>query len=98
MRRKISLCDKNIAGTSTISQTITDIVCHSLFHTDTVLEFTSVLKDASMEQTVHSNVKQTSYVVKLFDTLKTMVNNKKDTDQMLDSKKCTNAETKKQMI
>jgi hypothetical protein len=87
VRLKISLCDKRIEGTSIIFQTITNIICHALFHADTVLEFTSVLKDASMEQAVNGNVKQTNYVVKLFDTLKTMVNNKKDTDQMLDGKR-----------
>lgn len=70
--------------TTTISQIITKIVCHALFHADTVLEFTSVLKDANSDNTSNANVKQTNYVVKLFETLESMVNNPKDTDQMLD--------------
>ncbi|KAI7907434.1 Urb2/Npa2 family-domain-containing protein [Cokeromyces recurvatus] len=72
VRRKMS------KDTSNVSQLITDIVCHALFHSDTVLEFTSVLKE------VNNNAKQASYVIKLFDTLDTMVKNAKDTDELLD--------------
>lgn len=64
-----------------ITQTITDIICHSLFHADTVLEFTSVLKDASS-----GNKKQTNYVAKLFECLDSMVKNQNDVEIVLDSK------------
>lgn len=70
-------------NTPNISQVITDIVCHALFHADTVLEFTSVLKDVKADNTPSGNVKQTNYVVRLFETLENMVNSE-DKDQMLD--------------
>ncbi|GAA5808334.1 hypothetical protein MFLAVUS_001724 [Mucor flavus] len=84
VRRRINLLETS-EDTAAISQIITEIVCHALFHADTVLEFTSVLKDANSDNTSNANVKQTNYVVKLFETLESMVNNPKDTDQMLDA-------------
>jgi hypothetical protein len=83
VRRRISLLN-NAKDSEIIAHLINDIICHSLFHADTVLEFTSVLKDANSDSTASGNVKQTNYVVKLFETLESMVNNSKDQEQMLD--------------
>jgi hypothetical protein len=85
VRRRINLLE-NTQDSAIFSQIITDIICHSLFHADTVLEFTSVLKDANSDDTASGNVKQTNYVVRLFDTLESMVNNTKDQEQILDGK------------
>lgn len=88
VRRRINLLDSNKSDTTNISHTITDIICHALFHADTVLEYTSVLKDvivADNATSTSSNVKQTNYVVKLFETLEAMVSNTKDKEQMLDA-------------
>jgi len=88
VRRRISLLSST-KDTANISHSITDIICHALFHADTVLEYTSVLKDvvvADNAATTGSNVKQTNYVVKLFETLENMVSNTKDKEQMLDGK------------
>lgn len=82
VRRRINLLDNTVDSTN-ISQIITEIVCHALFHADTVLEFTSVLKDVNADNTPTGNVKQTNYVVRLFETLESMVNSK-DEEQMLD--------------
>lgn len=86
VRRRINLLSST-ENTANISQIITDIICHALFHADTVLEYTSVLKDVNAPDSATSgNVKQTNYVVKLFETLENMVNNAKDSEQMLDGK------------
>lgn len=86
VRRRINLLS-SAKDTADISQIITDIICHALFHADTVLEYTSVLKDVNAaDNTTSGNVKQTNYVVKLFETLESMVNNTKDSEQMLDGK------------
>lgn len=83
VRRRISLLENN-QDSAIISETITNIICHALFHADTVLEFTSVLKDVNNDNTAAGDVKQTNYVVRLFDTLESMVNDTKDQEQMLD--------------
>ncbi|KAL7313294.1 hypothetical protein PS15m_007055 [Mucor circinelloides] len=83
VRRRINLLSST-SDTANISQIITDIICHALFHADTVLEYTSVLKDVNATGT-NGNVKQTNYVVKLFETLESMVANTKDKEQMLDA-------------
>lgn len=84
VRRRINLFSST-KETAHISQIITNIICHALFHADTVLEYTSVLKDVNTaDSSTSGNVKQTNYVVKLFETLENMVNNTKD--QMLDGK------------
>lgn len=84
VRRRINSYNDRI-NTSDISQISTDIVCHSLFHADTVLEFTSVLKDVSATNSNSGNVKQTNYVVKLFETLDNMVKKQNDGEMVLDS-------------
>ncbi|KAI8967508.1 hypothetical protein BDF20DRAFT_218802 [Mycotypha africana] len=67
--------------TAEISTLITNIICHILFHVDTVLEFTSILKEASLTD---SSTTQSNYVAKLFETLQTMADNKADTEMILD--------------
>lgn len=82
VRRRIDLVEIS----SDISKIITDIICHALFHADTVLEFTSVLKDANTQNSVsNANVKQTNYVVRLFETLETMVSDAGNPEQILDA-------------
>lgn len=82
VRRRINAFE-DTTDSPHISQIITDIVCHALFHADTVLEFTSVLKDVKTDNKSSGNVKQTNYVVRLFETLENMVNSE-DKDQILD--------------
>ncbi|KAK4518451.1 BHLH domain-containing protein [Mucor velutinosus] len=87
VRRRINLLSST-NDTANISHIITDIIRHALFHADTVLEYTSVLKDVIATDnttTTSGNVKQTNYVVKLFETLEAMVSNTKDKEQMLDA-------------
>lgn len=82
VRRRINLLE-NAVDSANISQIITNIVCHALFHADTVLEFTSVLKDVNADNTATGNVKQTNYVVRLFETLENLVNSE-DVEEMMD--------------
>ncbi|CEP18278.1 hypothetical protein [Parasitella parasitica] len=85
IRRRIN-CISSKNDTDEISQIITDIVCHALFHEDTVLEYTSVLKDVNnTDKTISGNVKQTNYVVRLFETLEKMVKENDNKEQMLDA-------------
>ncbi|CAO3606615.1 unnamed protein product [Mucor hiemalis] len=82
VRRRMELANNS----SNIPKIITEIICHALFHADTVLEFTSVLKDANAQNTLSStNVKQTNYVVRLFETLEAMVSDTENMDQILDA-------------
>ncbi|CEJ02217.1 hypothetical protein RMCBS344292_16229 [Rhizopus microsporus] len=60
-----------------IKEQITDIICKGLFHSDIILEYTSVLSS------VDTTAKQTTYVIRLFDLLESMV--KQDRNQMLDA-------------
>lgn len=82
VRRRINHLE-NVVDSANISQIITNIVCHALFHADTVLEFTSVLKDVNADNAATGNVKQTNYVVRLFETLENMVNSE-DVEEMMD--------------
>jgi hypothetical protein len=58
-----------------ISQQITDLLCHCLFHQDTILEYTSVLTT--------QNTKNASYVSKLFEELSKMMTTGEEQDGKL---------------
>ncbi|RCI02663.1 hypothetical protein CU098_008721, partial [Rhizopus stolonifer] len=85
VRRRVHLVENN-KETEKVSEAITNIICHALFHADTVLEYTSVLKDTGSENhTSEGKVKQTNYVVRLFETLEAMTNSTDDVEQVLDA-------------
>ncbi|KAG0748861.1 hypothetical protein G6F57_003035 [Rhizopus arrhizus] len=79
LRYQLNTINKDGKFSDIIQQT-TQIICNGLFHPDIVLEYTSVLKDVSVDNDDSATMKQTSYVTKLFELLETMVSEK---DQML---------------
>jgi hypothetical protein len=83
LRYQLNTINKDGKFSDIIQQT-TQIICNGLFHPDIVLEYTSVLKDVSVDNDDSATMKQTSYVTKLFELLETMVSEK---DQMLYGKK-----------
>ncbi|KAF7721634.1 hypothetical protein EC973_004355 [Apophysomyces ossiformis] len=66
-----------------LSQQVENILSHTLFHVDTILEYTSVLKESSFTRDL-SQSKQTSYVSKLFEELTTMLEKPKEDSKVLD--------------
>ncbi|KAG0170859.1 hypothetical protein DFQ28_001467 [Apophysomyces sp. BC1034] len=67
-----------------IAQELSDILSHTLFHADTIFEYTSVFKESSLTRAI-GNSKQTSFVSKLFEELSNMVETSKDEGQALDA-------------
>ncbi|KAI8976473.1 Urb2/Npa2 family-domain-containing protein [Pilobolus umbonatus] len=58
-----------------MNQLLTDIVCHALFHGDTILEYSSV---------IHQQGRNNKYIVKLFDTLESMMKTQEEKQDATD--------------